>query len=60
MKSFRISDPHADLEWLEMRLGPAPARRRLDVERDFEVKARSPKHRLKPMLIEAVLRATGT
>jgi predicted MPP superfamily phosphohydrolase len=60
MKTFRIPDPDADLEWLEMRLGPAPTRRRLDVERDHEAKAHGLTHRAKPMMIDAVLRMTGT
>ena len=68
MKHLRVCDPLTLSTPVETRLGPMHARRRLDIEREQEAKAvrqglRFPHIEnisLKQMMIEVILRATGT
>jgi uncharacterized protein len=68
MESLRIRDPHAALQLLEARLGRPHVQLRLGIEREHEAKALGrgltflhiQNMSIKQVMIEAILRATGT
>jgi hypothetical protein len=66
--NLRVRDPLSPLALVEARLGQSHARRRLDIEREHEAKALGQgftflhirNMSIKQMMIEVILRATGT